>query len=133
MQLKIRRSQKSGLTGAIFVLDVMADLTEAEAELVKRYKLQKEMVYISDSSDQNAANLQAGNMKALGSLMMDKLTKRRFSMQDLINGQHLECKNLPELIETENQVHVACQNIRGYLDVARSFDGSEQVVEIEAA
>ena len=134
MQLKLRRSQKSGLTGnAIFILDVMAELTSEEFELVKKYKLQKQLVYSSDAADQNAELARAGKVSALGGMVMDRLTKRVFTMQDLINGQHLECKDLNEVISTENQVHQACENIAGYLQVAKSFDGSEQIVEITAA
>jgi hypothetical protein len=134
MQLKIRRSQKSSLTGnPIFILDVMAEVSDDESALVRKYKLQKEMVYSSEKADQNSANARGGNLGALGSLVMDKITKRFFTMGDLINGQHLECKDLPDLMQTEAQVHQACQNIRAYLDVAKSFDGSEQIVEIVAA
>jgi len=134
MQLKLRRSQKSGLTGsAIFILDVMAELTPEEAELVKRYKLQKQQVYSSETADQNYTLARAGKVSALGGMMMDKLTKRVFTMNDLINGQHLECKDLNEVISTENQVHQACENIAGYLETAKRFDGTEQIVEITAA
>lgn len=134
MQLKLRRSQKSGLTGsAIFILDVMAELDDEETELVKKYKLQKLLVYSSEAADQNAAMASAGSVKAFGGMMLDRLTKRSFSMGDLINGQHLECKDLNEVISTENQVHQACENIAGYLQTASLFDGSEQIVEIKAS
>ena len=134
MKLKLRRGQKSGLTGTpIFILDVMAELTSDETDLVKKYKLQKQTVYSSDSADHNAANAQSGSVGALGGMMMDRLTKRVFTMGDLISGQHIECKDLGELVGTENQVLQACQNIAGYLDIARSFDGSEDIVEITAA
>jgi nitrogen regulatory protein PII len=134
MQLKLRRSQKSGLTGsAIFILDVMAELSNDEAELVKKYKLQKLIVYSSEAADQNAAMASAGSVKALGGMMLDRLSKRSFSMNDLINGQHLECKDLNEVISTEHQVHQACKNIASYLETAKLFDGSELIIEITAA
>lgn len=131
MQLKIRRGQKSGLTGGVtFTLDVMADLSDEEAALVKKYKLQKETVYASEAAEANAARADQGSWGALGASVMDGLIKRRFSMNDLLNGQHIECKQLGELITTEEQVHAACQNILRYLEIARSFDGSEQVIDI---
>lgn len=134
MQLKLRRSQKTGLTGTpIFVLDVMAELTSEETELVKKYKLKNQLVYTSEAADQNLAKADAGSWAGLGGALMDRVTKRSFSLGDLVNGQHLECKDLGEVVATENQVHQACQNIRGYIDVARQFDGSEQIVEIEPA
>lgn len=134
MQLKLRRSQKNGMTGSvIFMLDVMAELDPEEAELVRKYKLQKLLVYSSDAADQNAALASTGSVRALGGVLMDRLTKRSFSMGDLIAGQHLECKDLNEVIGTQDQVHTACQNIASYLRVAKSFDGSEEIVEINSA
>lgn len=131
MQLKIRRGQKSGFGGGVtFTLDVMADLSDEESALVKKYKLSKEVVYASDAATANLDRADQGSWGALGASIMDGLTKRRFSMNDLIDGQHIECKQLPELIATEEQVHQACRNILRYLQIARSFDGSEQVVEI---
>ncbi|MHA6287130.1 hypothetical protein [Maricaulis sp. CAU 1757] len=132
MQLKIRRSQKTGLTGkVVFQLDVMAELTPDEKALVQQYKLGKELVYSSEAADRNAEMARAGSLKALGGMVLDRATKRRFTMNDLINGQHLECKDLGELTDTEEQVHVACHNIRRYLEVAKSFDGTEHILEIE--
>lgn len=134
MQLKIKRSQKSGLTGTpIFILDVMAELSDEEHELVKKYRLKNLLVYTSEAANQNLAKAEAGNWAGLGGAFMDRLTKRSFSLGDLVNGQHIECKDLDEVIGTENQVHIACQNIRGYLDVAKSFDGTEQILEVEPA
>jgi hypothetical protein len=134
MQLKIRRSQKSGLTGTpIFVLDVMAELNSEDTELVSKYRLSKQLVYQSDAAAANRDNAINGQLSAFGGVMMDRLTKRSFSLGDLVNGQHIECKDLNEVIGTEVQVHEACKNIRAYLDVARSFDGSEQILEVEPA
>ena len=134
MQLKIKRSQKSGLTGTpIFILDVMAELSDEEHELVKKYRLKNLLVYTSEAADQNLAKANAGSWAGLGGTFMDRLTKRSFSLGDLVNGQHIECKDLNEVIGTENQVHIACQNIRGYLEVAKSFDGTEHILEVEPA
>jgi hypothetical protein len=134
MQLKIRRSQKSGLTGTpIFILDVMAELDAAEKELVAKYRLNKLIVYQSDAAAANRDRVIGGQMAAIGNVMLDKLTKRAFSLGDLANGQHIECKDLNEVMGAEAQVHAACQNIRSYLEVAKSFDGSEHILEVEPA
>ena len=134
MQLKIRRSQKSGLTGTpIFMLDVMAELSAEEAELVRKYRLKDQLVYTSDAADQNLAKAKAGSWAGLGSAILDRVTKRSFTLGALVSGQHIECKDLAEVLGTEDQVQQACQNIRGYLDIARQFDGSEQILEIEPA
>lgn len=133
MHLKLRRSQKPSLTGnPIFILDVMAELTEEESGLVKKYKLQKEQVYWSAKAQENQAHSQ-GALGGLASFVADRALKRIFTLGDLVNGQHIECKDLAELVAAEAQVHEACQNLRRYLDIARSFDGSEVVVEVVAA
>tara|TARA_R110000868_G_scaffold162329_12_gene393510 strand:+ start:34731 stop:35135 length:405 start_codon:yes stop_codon:yes gene_type:complete len=134
MQLKLRRNQKTGMTGTpIFVLDVMAELTSEETALVAKYKLKNQLVYTSDVADQNLARARAGSWAGLGGAIMDRMIKRSFTLGDLVSGQHMECKDLAEVIGTEEQVHQACQNIRGYLEVAKQYDGSEQIVEIEPA
>lgn len=135
MQLKIKRNQRSAMLGGkvVFILDVMAELNREEKDLVDKYKLHKELVYSSDAAEHNAAMARAGNLKSLGAAVLDRATKRRFTLGDLVDGQHLECKDLGELVDTENQVYAACQTIRQYLDIAKSFDGSEQVVDIVAA
>ena len=90
MQLKLRRSQKTGLTGTpIFILDVMAELTSEETELVKKYKLKNQLVYTSEAADQNLAKADAGSWAGLGGALLDRVTKRSFTLGDLVNGQHL--------------------------------------------
>lgn len=132
MKLKIKRSQKSGLTSVVFMLDVMAELDTAEANLVSKYKLGKQIVYQSDGAAQNAAAARGGDMAGLGGMILDKMLKRRFTVNDLVNGQHLECKDLAEVIAAEAQVHDACQNLKQYLDIATSFDGREVIIDIAA-
>ncbi|MEN0653387.1 MULTISPECIES: hypothetical protein [Hyphobacterium] len=130
MKLKIRRSQKSGLTGKVsFAIDVMAELTDHERALCDKYRLWNDVVYSSEGSDGKAARAQEGNILALGSLALDRMTKRIFSVKDLTSGQHIEGKDLVEVIAAENQVKQACGSLRTYLDAASQFDGSEDVIE----
>ncbi|HVY83559.1 MAG TPA: hypothetical protein VG943_00370 [Caulobacterales bacterium] len=135
MQLKVRRSQKSGMLGGkvIFVLDVRAELTGEEQALVERYKLWPEVVYTSEQSTANAEHARAGNALALAKLLADKVMKQFFTIKDLVQGQHIECKELQQVLAVEEQVCVACQNLKKYLELAQSFDGNEVVVEIAAA
>ena len=80
MQLKLRRNQKTGMTGTpIFVLDVMAELTSEETALVAKYKLKNQLVYTSDVADQNLARARAGSWAGLGGAIMDRMIKRSFT------------------------------------------------------
>ncbi|MEZ5972584.1 MAG: hypothetical protein R3C31_12300 [Hyphomonadaceae bacterium] len=135
MQLKVRRNQRSGMLGGkvVFTLDVMADLTAEERALVERYKLWGEVVYSSEAANDNAARMHGGSVKALGAVLVDKVLKRFFTVKHLVSGEHIECKDLAELLGAEEQVRIACANLKKYLEVAQTFDGREEVVEVAAA
>jgi hypothetical protein len=46
-----------------------------------------------------------------------------------MTGQHIECKDLDELLGAEEAIREACKALKVYLTVAESFDGREEVVE----
>lgn len=135
MQLKVRRNQRSAMLGGkvVFTLDVVAELDHEERALVERYKLWNETVYSSEAVNQHAERAQAGNLAALGSLITDKMLKRFFTIKNLVTGEHIECKDLGEVIAAEEQVRAACANLKSYLALASTFDGREEVVEVAAA
>ncbi|PZO49309.1 MAG: hypothetical protein DCF16_14775 [Alphaproteobacteria bacterium] len=117
----------------VFTLDVRAELTPDEQALAERYKLWPEVVYSTEASTANAERAHAGNIAALGALIADKVLKKFFTIKDLVSGQHIECKDLSQVLAAEEQVRVACGNLKRYLEVATTFDGREVVVEIAAA
>ncbi len=147
MQLKVKRSQKTtGIMGKpVFVLDARAILSGEENNLVKKYNLGKTVVYDSqsrrkhmDAADTNfdAAAYSSGT----GGLITRGLRgaaraaaaalSLRVTIDSLTNGEHIECKELDELLGAESAMVDACQTVKGYLGAALTFDGREQVVEI---
>ena len=152
MQLKLRRSQRAGgmLGGkVIFALDARAELSADEQGLVKKYALGKLVVYDSEARKKhgeaayghfdNAANTpgytgsSAGrslwsNARGLASAAMMALTLR-VTVDSLISGQHIECKDLDELLGAEAAIVDACKSLKAYLDTAVTFDGREEVFE----
>ena len=134
MQLVIRRSQKT--TGMIsksvsFVLDARVDLSPDEASAVKKYALGSQVLYNSANSKHYLDKAQSsGFMGSVASLAMAKMSLN-ISVDSLTKGQHIECKDLDELLGAEEAIHNACQSIRRYIDVAQTFDGREIVVDIE--
>ena len=133
MKLRIKRSQKSALMGApVFCLDIMADLSREEAELIRKYKLEKQVVYSTPEGQAHLEAAQGGSIKALGAFMLDRMVKRTLVAKDLVDGQHIECKDLAELLTTEEQVREGFTNLSRYLAVAHKFDGSEEIVTIAA-
>lgn len=138
MQLKLKRSQREAgvlSTNVIFCLDARVEFTREEQHSVTRYKLQNQVIYNSEASkrllDKSAAQQDGstlGGLKALASVAMAGL-KLNISVASLQRGQHVECKSLDELLGAEDAIMTACQNLRGYLSTAASFDGREVLVD----
>ena len=134
MQLKIKRSQRDGgviSKIAIFCLDARVEFTGEEKRHIARYKLGREVIYNSEASkrhhekgESNLGSGTVGNLKALGSFVLARLNLN-ISIDSLERGQHVECKSLDELMGAEDAVMTACQNLKGYLDLAATFDGRE--------
>jgi hypothetical protein len=152
MQLKLKRTQRAGgIMGGkvLFGLDARAELTPDEQSLVKKYALGKTVVYDSDerkkhteaayghfddaSSNQGYDLSGAGkglwkNARGLASSAMMALSLR-VTVDGLVSGQHIECKDLGELLGAEKAIHEACQYLKTYLATATTFDGREEVIE----
>ena len=143
MQLKLTRSQRAaGLTGGkiMFGLNARAELSPEEAELVRKYKLGKLVVYDSDARKKHNQSAYghfddaAGggglwkNARGLASAAMMALSLR-VTVDSLVDGQHIECKELDELLGAEAAIRDACQSLKAYLETAVTFDGREEVVE----
>lgn len=146
MQLRLRRSQRAGgmLGGKIlFALDAQVALSPEENGLVKRYDLGKLVVYDSESRKKygeaayahfdEAASSSVGrslwkSARGLATAAMMGLSLR-VTIDGLRQGQHIECKDLDELLGAEAAILNACKNIKTYLETAQTFDGREELVE----
>src|SRR5438105_9057838 len=53
----------------------------------------------------------------------------RCTVDSLISGQHIECKDLDELMGAEGQITDATKTTKAYLELAQTFDGREEVLE----
>jgi hypothetical protein len=147
MQLKLKRSQRAGgMMGGkvLFALDARVDLSNDEKNLVQKYKLGSVVVYDSVARKKHA---EAGythfdeaantgslgrslwkNARGIASAAMMALSLR-VTVDGLINGQHVECKDLDELLGAEAAILDACKSLKGYLETSLTFDGREEVVE----
>ena len=152
MQLKLKRSQRAGgIMGGkvLFGLDARAELTPDEQALVRKYNLGKLVVYDSEArkkrtesayghfdeaantpgySGSSAARSLWKNARGLASAAMMALSLR-VTVDSLMSGQHIECKELDELLGAEAAILDACKNLKAYLETALTFDGREEVVE----
>lgn len=154
MQLKVKRSQRAGgIMGGkvIFILDARAEPTPDEAALIKKYALGKTNVYDSEARKKHQANAAGhfdnaagspvfaptgksiagamwSNARGLASAAMMALSLS-VTIDGLIAGQHIECKDLDELLAAQLAIMEACKNTKAYLDIALTFDGREEVLE----
>ena len=141
MQLKITRSQREGgiiSKNVIFCLDARVEFTAQEQHSITRYKLQNQVIYNSEASARHLAKADAqrdgsigGSLKSLASVALAAM-RLNISIASLQRGQHVECKSLDELLGAEEAIMTACENLRGYLDTAASFDGREILIAFEA-
>ena len=147
MLLKLKRSQRmAGMMSKkpVFMLDARLDLTRAEAELVRKYQLDQYTVYDSAARTAAAESVQShargaqsansvgGAALSLGRAYLAVLGAKlalRVTVGSLVRGQHIECKDLEELLGAESAIREAAQNVNGFLHVALSFDGREEIVE----
>lgn len=144
MKLLLRRSQRSGsFSGSvIFCLDARVEFTPEERENIRRYKLHNQVIYNSEASQRALDKAQVsasehgagdwrylgGQLKGLAYLALASM-KLNISIASLEKGQHVECKSMDELLGAESAIMEACENLKGYLDTAATFDGREVLID----
>ncbi|MEM7206495.1 MAG: hypothetical protein AAF434_01600 [Pseudomonadota bacterium] len=119
MKLSIQRDQKSGLTKPTFILIARVEVSEEEKEHIKKYKLGKTMLY-SNLNDRGSGVIGALSRFAIGI---------EITVNDLVDGKKVECKEILEMLAIEEQIKEACQNFKRILDAAARF-GGEEIVEL---
>ena len=139
MQLLIKRGQRSGgmfANKVIFTLDIRAEYAAEEKASINKYNLGGEVIYNSEASKAHLNRMQQqadagglGLLRGVGSLILAGMNLN-VTIASLARGHHIECKDLGELIEAENALREACKNLKGYLDVAATFDGREVVIDL---
>jgi hypothetical protein len=122
----------------MFMLDARLELTEEEAANVKKYGLGDEVIYNSAASQKHAeAAAAAVDRDTAGSFLsvLAQSAMHRLSLNitidGLVRGQHIECKDLAELIAAENAIRQAAHTTRAFLETASTFDGREIVIDLD--
>ncbi len=139
MQLKLKRSQRTGgvlSSKLLFCLDARAELTAQERADVDKYKLGDSIIYNSETSkkhiDAGVAAAATGSALGIAKSMYSFAVARlnlNISINDLTKGVHIECKDMDELLGAEGAIMTACENLKTYLDTAKSFDGKEVLID----
>jgi len=113
MKLYITRDQAKGLLGGVkFELKARTELTTEEAELVRKYKADKEVLLQKEVK-----------IPLTGRAIILNLT-----IGSLMNGQTFKCNDIAEILEYEKNVKESCEAFKNYLEVMKNF-GGEEVIE----
>lgn len=124
MKLLLRRDQRSGLMGkVIFTLDVRAEISSEERARIDRYKLGKEILYA-----RNTDVPQDEGWKGVGKLLIFHAMNLTISVNDLVSGKRVECKDILEMLAAENQIKDAAVNFGRILEAAAHFGGEEVIL-----
>ena len=106
--LIIKRDQDKGLLGGIsFILKARVELTPEESDLIKRYKAHKQVLLSGQTRFGGAVD---------------------WRIENLTSGVAQKCKDVGEVINTEELLKEACGTFKTFLEVMASF-GGEEVIE----
>ena len=123
MKLLLRRDQKSGLMGGVtFTLDVRAELTDEETSNIRKYKLGKTVLYTRGEITDPGKGL-----LGLASRLAFKAMNISVSVDDLLGGKRVDCKDVVEMLAVEEQIKEASQTFKAVLDAAAHFGGEEVI------
>ena len=138
MQLKIQRSQRqSGVVSksVMFCVDARIHLSAEEQANVNRYRLGSQIIYSSEAAKRHAEGAGAEHFTSTASwargLYHAAAARLALSItvDSLQRGQHIECKDLNEVLDAEDALMESCQKLKVYLQIATTFDGRETVID----
>lgn len=125
MKLLLRRDQKSGMIGGVtFTLDVRAELAEEERTNIRKYKLGKTVLYSRGEIVDPGKGL-----LGLASRLAFKMTNISVTVDDLVDGKRVDCKDIVEMLAVEEQIKEAAKTFKQVLEAAARF-GGEEIVEL---
>jgi hypothetical protein len=123
MNLLLRRDQRSSLMGKIiFQLDVQAEITQEEWDSIQRYRLGATVLYTKGEIVERGSGL-----LGLASRLAFKAMNISISVNDLVNGKRVECKDIVEMLAVEEQIKEAASVFKQVLNAAVYFGGEEAI------
>ncbi|MBS1985525.1 MAG: hypothetical protein JST16_15270 [Bdellovibrionales bacterium] len=128
MKLLLRRGERSTTFGnPVYILEVRADLSSEERAGIDKYKFGKSLLYSRKGKpDIDPRTASAGQF---GALLLHYATDMTVSVNDLVHGKRIECKDIMEMLAAEAQLREAATNFASVLRAASQF-GGEEVVEL---
>jgi hypothetical protein len=152
--LKLKRTQKQGFSGPIYMLDARMDASAQIRALIAQHKLGSRVIYESSDRERHRDAARAhldgsGNQtgffappsEQLGGIAKSfwKLGRAavsaaraslalRVTVDSLLAGVHVECKSIDELLDAEGMIKGAKSNLEAYVKEVQSFDGREEII-----
>jgi len=112
MKLIISRNQASGMLGKVkFELSAKVELTQAERDVTKKYKADKEALL----------------KKEIKIPLTGRSIELAITIGGLVAGQSFKCNDIAEILEYEENIKEACEVFKNYIEVMDSFGGQEVV------
>ena len=126
MKLKLDRSQASGMLSSkiTFTLTARTELTDEEAEYVRKYKMGKEVLYAKVKVDTNDVPFM-GATAGIAKVLAAKALNMTITVDDLVNGKSFDCKDIIEMRAAEEQIKEGCALFKDVLESAAHFEGTE--------
>ncbi|MDR3526083.1 MAG: hypothetical protein P4L57_02315 [Rhizomicrobium sp.] len=126
MKLLLRRDERSSIMGKpIFVLEMRAELSEVERGWIQKYKFGSSLLY----TKKGKPNADTTTLAGVGQVLVHYAMDLTVSVNDLVNGKKIECKDIMEMLAVEQQIREAAQNFGSVLRAASQF-GGEEVIEL---
>lgn len=110
----------------MFSLAAQVDLSAQEADYVKKYKMGSAVVYNKDRVNPEMHDYKSGKglMRNLSAIALNI----NMTVDDLVKGRTIECKDIKEMIDAELGVKSACAGLKDLLEACAGFAG-EEIIE----
>jgi hypothetical protein len=106
----------------VFQLDVRAEISKEEMSSIQRYRLGDTVLYTkAELTDRGSGLL------GLASRLAFKAMNISVSVNDLVNGKRVECKDIVEMLAVEDQIKEAAATFKAVLNAAVHFGGDEAI------
>ena len=126
MKLLLRRSERSSVMGKpIYILEVRVEVSQEERGWIDKYKFGPSLLYTKKGKPTGDPNTLAGVGQNLLHYAMDLTV----SVNDLVHGKKIECKDIMEMLAVEAQLREAAQTFGTVLRAASQF-GGEEVIDL---
>ena len=120
MKLVLLRNQSVGVTGNItFSITAQVEITQKEKDDIVKYKIGKTLLY---------TNL-IDRGKGLLGFLFRKANAVEFTVNDLVKGTKVECKDIIGMLDLEEIIVEASQTLKNILEASATF-GGETVIEL---